>query len=73
MEYKVLIASAGLGNRLKGMTKNINKALVSVAHFARFFLKADLSIFGYQLPLLASLLVGTLTAVLAILLVRLRN
>lgn len=32
MKYKVLIASAGLGNRLKGMTKNINKALVSVAH-----------------------------------------
>lgn len=30
--YKVLIASAGLGNRLKGMTKNINKALISVAH-----------------------------------------
>jgi choline kinase len=30
MEYKVLIASAGLGNRLKGITKNINKALVSV-------------------------------------------
>lgn len=48
-------------------------ALVSVAHFARFFLKTELSIFGYQLPLLASLLAGTLTAVLAILLVRLRN
>ena len=32
MKYKVLIASAGLGNRLEGMTKNINKALVSVAH-----------------------------------------
>ncbi len=32
MDYKVLIASAGLGNRLKGMTKNINKALISVAH-----------------------------------------
>lgn len=48
-------------------------ALVSVAHFARFFLKEDLSIFGHQLPLLASLLAGTLTAVLAILLVRLRN
>ena len=48
-------------------------ALVSVAHFSRFFLKADLSIFGYQLPLLASLLAGTLTTVLAILLVRLRN
>jgi len=32
LKYKVLIASAGLGNRLKGMTKNINKALVSVAH-----------------------------------------
>ena len=48
-------------------------ALVSVAHFARFFLGADLSIFGYQLPLLASLLAGTLTALLAILLVRLRN
>lgn len=47
--------------------------LVSVVHFARFFLKADLSIFGYQLPLVASLLAGTLTAVLAILLVRLRN
>lgn len=31
-KYKVLIASAGLGNRLKGMTKNINKALISVAH-----------------------------------------
>ena len=30
--YKVLIASAGLGNRLKGMTKNVNKALISVAH-----------------------------------------
>ena len=28
--YKVLIASAGLGNRLKGITKNINKALVGV-------------------------------------------
>ena len=28
--YKVLIASAGLGNRLEGITKNINKALVSV-------------------------------------------
>jgi choline kinase len=28
--YKVLIASAGLGNRLQGITKNINKALVSV-------------------------------------------
>jgi len=48
-------------------------ALVSVAHFARFFLKAELSIFGYQFPFLASLLAGTLTAVLAILLVRLRN
>ena len=48
-------------------------ALVSVAHFARFFLKADLSIFGYQLPLLASLLAGILTAVLAVLLVKLRN
>jgi len=48
-------------------------ALVSIAHFARFFLKADLSIFGYQLPLLASLLAGTLTTLLAILLVRLRN
>lgn len=32
MFYKVLIASAGLGNRLKGMTKNVNKALISVAH-----------------------------------------
>lgn len=32
MRYKVLIASAGLGNRLKGMTKNVNKALISVAH-----------------------------------------
>lgn len=32
MIYKVLIASAGLGNRLKGMTKNVNKALISVAH-----------------------------------------
>lgn len=32
MKYKVLIASAGLGNRLKGMTKNVNKALISVAH-----------------------------------------
>ena len=31
-DYKVLIASAGLGNRLKGMTKNLNKALISVAH-----------------------------------------
>ena len=48
-------------------------ALVSVAHFVRFFLRADLSIFGYQLPLVTSLLAGTLTAVLAILLVRLRN
>ena len=48
-------------------------ALVSVAHFARFFLREDLSIFGYQLPLVASLLAGTLTAVLAVLLVRLRN
>ncbi|MCG8453874.1 MAG: hypothetical protein MI717_11915 [Spirochaetales bacterium] len=32
MEYKVLIASAGLGMRLKGMTKNVNKALLSIAH-----------------------------------------
>ena len=48
-------------------------SLVSVAHFARFFLREDLSIFGYQLPLVASLLAGTLTAVLAVLLVRLRN
>ena len=48
-------------------------ALVSVVHFARFFLRADLIIFGYQLPLVTSLLAGTLTAVLAILLVRLRN
>lgn len=32
MQYKVLVASAGLGNRLKGMTKNVNKALISVAH-----------------------------------------
>ena len=32
LQYKVLIASAGLGNRLKGMTKNLNKALVSVAY-----------------------------------------
>lgn len=32
MKYKVLIASAGLGNRLKGMTKNVNKALISIAH-----------------------------------------
>ncbi|DAB29044.1 MAG TPA: hypothetical protein CFH84_11570 [Sulfurimonas sp. UBA12504] len=32
MHYKVLIASAGLGNRLKGMTKNVNKALISVSH-----------------------------------------
>ncbi len=32
MEYRVLIASAGLGRRLKGISKNINKALVSVAH-----------------------------------------
>ena len=32
INYKVVIASAGLGNRLKGMTKNINKALISVAH-----------------------------------------
>ena len=31
-DFKVVIASAGLGNRLKGMTKNINKALISVAH-----------------------------------------
>jgi NDP-sugar pyrophosphorylase family protein len=31
-KYKVLIASAGLGNRLKGMTKNVNKALISIAH-----------------------------------------
>lgn len=28
--FKVLIASAGLGNRLEGITKNINKALVSI-------------------------------------------
>lgn len=28
--FKVLIASAGLGNRLEGITKNVNKALVSV-------------------------------------------
>ena len=32
MDYKVVIASAGLGNRLKGMTKNLNKALISVAN-----------------------------------------
>ena len=32
MEYKVLIASAGLGRRLKGMSKNVNKALISIAH-----------------------------------------
>lgn len=32
MKYKVLIASAGLGNRLKGITKNVNKALISIAH-----------------------------------------
>ena len=32
MPYRVLIASAGLGRRLKGMSKNVNKALVSVAH-----------------------------------------
>lgn len=30
--YKVLIASAGLGNRLEGLTKNINKALIGVNH-----------------------------------------
>ena len=29
--YKVIIASAGLGNRLQGMTKILNKALISVA------------------------------------------
>lgn len=32
MEYRVLIPTAGLGNRLKGISKNINKALVSIAH-----------------------------------------
>jgi len=32
MKYKVLIASAGLGRRLKGMSKNVNKALISIAH-----------------------------------------
>jgi len=30
--YKVLIPSAGLGTRLGDLGKNINKALVSVAH-----------------------------------------
>lgn len=32
MEYKVVIPTAGLGSRLKNISKNINKALVSIAH-----------------------------------------
>lgn len=32
MKYRVLIPTAGLGNRLKGFSKNVNKALVSIAH-----------------------------------------
>ena len=32
MKYKVLIPTAGLGSRLKGLSKNINKALISIAH-----------------------------------------
>ena len=32
MKYKVLIPTAGLGSRLQGLSKNINKALISIAH-----------------------------------------
>lgn len=32
MKYRVLIPTAGLGSRLKGLSKNINKALISIAH-----------------------------------------
>ena len=32
MKYRVLIPSAGLGNRLEGFSKNVNKALVSISH-----------------------------------------
>lgn len=32
MKYRVLIPTAGLGSRLKGLSKNINKALVSISH-----------------------------------------
>jgi NDP-sugar pyrophosphorylase family protein len=32
VKYKVLIPTAGLGSRLKGLSKNINKALISIAH-----------------------------------------
>ena len=32
MDYKVLIPSAGLGTRLGDLSKNVNKALVSVAN-----------------------------------------
>lgn len=32
MKYKVVIPTAGLGSRLKKMSKNINKALVSIAN-----------------------------------------
>jgi len=32
MRYRVLIPTAGLGSRLKGLSKNINKALISIAN-----------------------------------------
>ncbi|MBD5771113.1 phosphotransferase [Marinomonas colpomeniae] len=32
MKYRVVIPTAGLGSRLKGLSKNINKALISIAH-----------------------------------------
>ena len=32
MTYRVVIPTAGLGARLKGFSKNINKSLISIAH-----------------------------------------
>ncbi len=32
MKYRVIIPTAGLGTRLKGLSKNLNKALISIAH-----------------------------------------
>jgi len=32
MKYRVIIPTAGLGSRLTGLSKNINKALISIAH-----------------------------------------